>query len=153
MMTPTEACMVCFLEGKTTLLVSVFTSLKNVRIFSSMGHSSTNNGRPGGTRTPNHRIWSPALYQLELLACSKLLHLTMQGVLPTPLAVLLQLQPLWSVPLVLVGAVVSPFALSTSQKNRLPHGQSSITSVTTPAPTVRPPSLTANLSPGSNATG
>ncbi len=26
-------------------------------------------GRPGGIRTPNPRIWSPMLYQLELLAC------------------------------------------------------------------------------------
>jgi hypothetical protein len=26
-------------------------------------------GRPGGTRTPSSRIWSPELYQLELLAC------------------------------------------------------------------------------------
>lgn len=25
-------------------------------------------GRPGGIRTPNTRIWSPVLYQLELLA-------------------------------------------------------------------------------------
>jgi hypothetical protein len=25
-------------------------------------------GRPGGIRTPNTRIWSPMLYQLELLA-------------------------------------------------------------------------------------
>ena len=27
------------------------------------------NGRPGGIRTPNTRIWSPVLYQFELLAC------------------------------------------------------------------------------------
>jgi hypothetical protein len=26
-------------------------------------------GRPGGIRTPNTRIWSPVLYQFELLAC------------------------------------------------------------------------------------
>jgi hypothetical protein len=27
-------------------------------------------GRPGGIRTPNTRIWSPVLYQFELLACN-----------------------------------------------------------------------------------
>ncbi len=27
-------------------------------------------GRPGGIRTPNPRIWSPMLYQFELLACN-----------------------------------------------------------------------------------
>jgi hypothetical protein len=30
---------------------------------------SAEDGRPGGIRTPNTRIWSPMLYQLELLAC------------------------------------------------------------------------------------
>ncbi len=29
-------------------------------------------GRPGGIRTPNPRIWSPPLYQLELLAYFRL---------------------------------------------------------------------------------
>src|SRR5438034_1267680 len=29
-------------------------------------------GRPGGIRTPSIRFWRPALYQLELLACTSL---------------------------------------------------------------------------------
>ena len=32
---------------------------------------SQKHGRPGGTRTPNTRIWSPVLYPLELLAYPK----------------------------------------------------------------------------------
>ena len=44
------------------LLILVYPSNRlNIR-------SSEINGRPGGTRTPNIRIWSPALYPLELLA-------------------------------------------------------------------------------------
>ena len=67
-------------------------------------------GRPGGTRTPNRRIWSPVLYQLS--------HWPSRG--------------------------TSPLATSPGY---------SITSVTTPAPTVRPPSRIANRSSFSIAIG
>src|SRR5574341_709529 len=64
--------MTSFFVGKTTFFSSSLTSSKNSAIFLNMRHASfctREYGRPGGTRTPNGRIWSPELYQLELLAC------------------------------------------------------------------------------------
>ena len=68
-------------------------------------------GRPGGTRTPNRRIWSPVLYQL------------------------------------------SHWPLKTFFLKRLRRLLYSTTSVTTPAPTVRPPSRIAKRSSRSIAIG
>ena len=54
-------------------------------------------GRPGGTRTPNARLWRPPLYQLELLASvpsgsrKSLLLLLEKNVLPASWTVLLPL--------------------------------------------------------------
>ena len=45
------------------LITSFFFSLFFFGIFRQQ------NGRPGGIRTPNPRIWSPVLSPLELLAC------------------------------------------------------------------------------------
>lgn len=50
-----------------TFFISLFTSFKNVFTFS-IAFIAFFSGRPGGTRTPNERIWSPLLYQLELQA-------------------------------------------------------------------------------------
>src|SRR5512136_2714074 len=56
--------------GHVTFLVSTTTSRRNVlsrchqfirRASLALGVS----GRPGGTRTPNHRFWRPGLYQLS----------------------------------------------------------------------------------------
>src|SRR5256712_12689362 len=33
--------------------------------FKSSSEPASKNGRPGGTRTPNRRIWNPLLYQLR----------------------------------------------------------------------------------------
>jgi hypothetical protein len=65
------AYIVSFLEGQVTFLSSILTSLKNWMIASNrliVDSPLERIGRPGGIRTPNIRIWSPALYPLELLA-------------------------------------------------------------------------------------
>jgi hypothetical protein len=58
--------------GHVTFLSSDLTSFKKDKIlfiFSiSVAKHLLQHGRPGGIRTPNPRIWSPPLYQLELLA-------------------------------------------------------------------------------------
>ena len=71
-------------------------------------------GRPGGIRTPSIRFWRPALYQLELLACtllkdhlvivpdSELFRLLMDGVMTAPGTELLHLQAFRGLLLVLV---------------------------------------------------
>ena len=70
---PTEAPMVWLREGNTVFLSSILASRQNSLHFSKSNtqlSSANKDGRPGRTRTPNIRIWSPALYQLELLACA-----------------------------------------------------------------------------------
>ena len=70
---PTEAPMVWLREGNTVFLSSILASRQNSLHFSKSNtqlSSANKDGRPGRTRTPNIRIWSPALYQLELLACT-----------------------------------------------------------------------------------
>lgn len=54
-------------EGQVTFLSSDFTSVKNEKILFIAASPHINQisctiGRPGGTRTPNKRIWSPPLY-------------------------------------------------------------------------------------------
>ena len=90
-------------------------------------------GRPGGIRTPNPRIWSPVLYQLELLACgfhfgaldtysvicpesvaaAPLFGFPVGGVPPAVSAVLTELQFIRCSAFVLRSGVVAPFTLGT----------------------------------------
>ena len=91
--------------------------------------------------------------------------LAVEGVLAAPGAVLAQLDPVGIVLLVLGGGVVPPLARGAGQHDDvsrhpvspsrpdLPGGPHSRILVTTPAPTVRPPSRIANRSPSSSATG
>ena len=96
------------------------------------------------------------------VACPLILaHLSIDLVGATAGAVPPQLQPLRVVPFVLAGGICPFLALGTGEMNYNP-GSSLLSQsklpyskvlVITPAPTVRPPSLTANLSPSSMATG
>ena len=66
------AYIVSFLEGQVTFFNSILTSRKNRIVDSNrliLASFREQYDRPGGIRTPNIRIWSPALYPLELLAC------------------------------------------------------------------------------------
>jgi hypothetical protein len=62
---------VSFKEGHVTRLLSTSTSLKkSTALFKySLGFSIMipSQSRAGGNRTPNRWIWSPVLYQIELL--------------------------------------------------------------------------------------
>src|SRR5258707_15400627 len=65
-------------DGKETFRISTRVSARKSLVF--LIHSfisspvprveSGENGRPGGIRTPNPRVWRPMLYQFGLLACS-----------------------------------------------------------------------------------
>src|SRR5271157_1784102 len=118
--------------------------------------------RPGGIRTPNTRIWSPVLYPLELLAY--LFSFLMACVLPAKLAILLHLKSVRGFLLVLRRRIVPVLTIRTGQDHQLPHlspllflasliSRHDMISVTTPAPTVRPPSLMAKRTSFSRATG
>ena len=80
-------------------------------------------GRPGGIRTPNTRIWSPMLYQLELLACIKsptrkstlLFGLLVRCMFFTKTAVLAELQFVRRRTFVLGGRIVSALTLGAGQ--------------------------------------
>src|SRR5665647_1731313 len=66
---------IAFRIGQETRRISLRTSSKyrltRLKIFRSFFWSFIAEfGRPGGIRTPNIRFWRPALYQLELLACT-----------------------------------------------------------------------------------
>ena len=125
------------------------------------------NGRPGGIRTHNCRIWSPELYQLELLTCihHKLsnLRFLVHHMLATKLTIFIKLQFIRSCTLVLSSCIISSFTFSTCKRDNycvilfFCHTKLlwlySIISPITPAPTVRPPSLTANLNSFSIAMG
>lgn len=91
------------------------TFLLNSSVISPL-NSSTGDGRAGGIRTPNPRIWSPLLYQFELLPC--------------------------------LNATATPLNFFKSFSKTY-----SVMSVTTPAPTVFPPSRIANRSSFSIAMG
>ena len=92
------AYIVSFLEGQVTFLSSILTSLKNWMIASNrliVDSPLERIGRPGGIRTPNIRIWSPALYPLELLAYVFDLSFLVNGILKSNcLPILLGLQRL-----------------------------------------------------------
>ena len=71
-------------------------------------------GRPGGTRTPSIRIWSPALYQLELLACTILFRLFMGSMLPTKRTIFIELQLIGSISLIFGGRIITTLAFAAS---------------------------------------
>ena len=93
-------------------------------------------GRPGGIRTPSIRFWRPALYQLELLACTwsndhpniihstRLLRLAMNSMMPTSGAKFLCFQPLGILPSVLGCGIVSFLTVRALQRNDFPHKSS-----------------------------
>ena len=92
-----------------------------------------NAGRPGGIRTPSIRFWRPALYQLELLACTllkghqnivadlKLFRLLMHGVMPASGTEFFHFEPLCRLLFVLVSRVVSLFAVGALHCNDIAH--------------------------------
>ena len=113
-------------EGHVTFLSSTRTSLRNCFTFAASSFTLSidylqNNGRPGGIRTPSIRIWSPALYPLELLACSVLFSLPVDCMRAAEFAVLLQFQPVLHGSLVLGGGVVPLLATGTRQSNDISH--------------------------------
>ena len=129
-------------------------------------------GRPGGIRTPSIRFWRPALYQLELLACTslkdhpeivhqrRLLRLPMNLVTPASWTKFLHFQAFRGLLFVFGCRVISLFAVGTLHCNDVAHktslnpsGPQAMISATVPAPTVRPPSRMAKRSPFSSATG
>jgi hypothetical protein len=82
-------------EGHVIFLSSALTSLKKLKILfivlSPYHARLLLCGRPGGIRTPNPRIWSPPLYQLELLAFLFILFsFFMSGMLATLATVFIQ---------------------------------------------------------------
>ena len=141
--------------------------LNLLEAFKSSSEPASKNGRPGGTRTPNRRIWNPLLYQLRywpnLEDCLlPLFH--MGGVFAANGAKLAQLK-LGSTSLCFLRSSVVPGpAVRTLERNILSGSglfghdltflnlQATML-VTTPAPTVRPPSRMAKLTPSSMATG
>src|SRR5918997_1856669 len=129
--------------------------------------------RAGGTRTPDLRFWRPLLYQLSYCPLLNVLaSLPVRRVLPAPRAELPQLDAIRGIAPVFTRVVVTALALLTCQRYQLSHSyppnhrgetpsrprRSSVSCysmiwVTTPAPTVRPPSRMAKLRPSSMAMG
>ncbi len=118
-------------------------------------------GRPGGIRTPSIRFWRPALYQLELLACTfytenMLFSFPVKYMRPAKRAIFFQFHSAGGLFFIFSGGVIPALAFRTSQMHNISHLlplSYSITSETTPAPTVRPPSRMANLTSFSIAIG
>ncbi len=79
------------------------------------------NGRPGGIRTPNPRIWSPVLYQLELLACVSLLSLLVRSMNSTKRTIFVKLQFIGSVFLILCRRIIATFACATCKSYYISH--------------------------------
>src|SRR5919199_6877680 len=132
---------------------------------------SIRHGRAGGTRTPDLRFWRPLLYQLSYCPLLNVLaSLPVRRVMPAPRAELPQLDAVRGVAPVLTRVVVPALALLARQRHQLSHNSPpnhrggrrparrtssgySIIWVTTPAPTVLPPSLMAKFNPSSIAIG
>ena len=116
-------------------------------------------GRPGGIRTPNTRIWSPMLYHSSYWpANSDLLGFLVRCMFTTKSAIFIELQLIWCRSLIFCRRIISVFAFSTRKGNNNSHLKNSLSnysiiSLTTPAPTVRPPSRTANRTSFSMAIG
>ncbi len=87
------------------------------------GHLSCKNGRPGGSRTPNFRIWSPALYQFELLACTKLFRFLMRSMGPAKWTVLLQLQLVRGTLFVFCRRIITPLTCATCKSYNISHSK------------------------------
>src|ERR1700704_3624785 len=93
-------------------------------------------GRPGGIRTPSIRFWRPALYQLELLACTSLkdhpeivhqrllFRLAMNFVPPASRAEFLHFQAFRGLLFVFGRRVISLFAVRTLHCNDVAHTSS-----------------------------
>ena len=106
---------------------------------------------PGfGDRCSNRSSYWPKFF---------LLCLAVRGVAPAVWAVLFECEPVGRPPLVLGCGIIAAFAGAAGKRNNIPHGLTicllgySIISLTTPAPTVRPPSRMAKRSSFSMATG
>ena len=80
-----------------------------------------NNWQGRRDSNPQHPVLETGALPLELLPCDPLLGLFVSGVLVTPFAVLLHLDPLWIVTLVLHGRIVSALALLASKCHSNPH--------------------------------
>src|SRR5215475_2412688 len=99
--------------------------------FAAAHQPSKSAGRPGGIRTPSIRFWRPALYQLELLACTwvnstilayrGLFCLPMHRVMPAAAAKFLRLQPFGLLLFVLCRRIVAFFAVVALQRDNVPH--------------------------------
>ena len=121
------------------------------------------NGRCGGNRTPNRLIWNQVLCLIELHTywrspigqATLSLPIFMRGVLSAHAAVFLQLK-LRRSPSFARGPVVPALTLGALHGTGFSHGLEpsySMIFVTTPAPTVRPPSRIAKRSSSSIAMG
>ena len=90
-------------------------------------------GRPGGIRTPSIRFWRPALYQLELLACTSskehlvivhhqtLFRLSVNCVMTATRTELFTLEALRRLLFVLGCGVISFLAVIALQRNDVAH--------------------------------
>src|SRR5262245_18501479 len=85
-----------------------------------------------------------AMISCRIALSTCLLRLLVGRVLARPATELLQFQAVGMRPLVLGGGGVAPLAGATGERDDVAHGRYSAISVTTPAPTVRPPSRIAN---------
>ena len=124
-----------FLDGQVTFFSSDLTLVKNSLVFpiiDNRPHCSVIDkvGRPGGTRTPNTRIWSPVLYQFELLACMKnlspfshpcLLGFLVRRMLTTEPAILVELQLVGSILLIFSGRIIPLLALGARKSDNVTH--------------------------------
>jgi hypothetical protein len=131
-------------------------------------------GRPGGTRTPNNRFWRPVLCRLSYWPpdSGQLPRFPVHHMFSLEAAILLQLNPIRSCPLVLRARVTSPLTARARQRYHLPRHIASTfrlhltsrtnrnsafryftISTTVPAPMVLPPSRMAKRIVFSIATG
>jgi hypothetical protein len=115
-------------------------------------------GRGGGTRTHDLRIWNPLLYQLsytpKFLGFRCLFRLPVDRVFLAACAVFFELESVFSFSNASCGAVITCPALGAGERDGNPTGAThSKILVTTPAPTVLPPSRMAKRICSSRATG
>lgn len=121
--------------------------------------------RPRGTRTPNIRIWNPTLYHWSywpfyLNVCLFLFLFGVFYMLVTPLAILLDMKLALFFE-VTISHVIATMTLVTDKRYVISHFSHEILRsanyarifVTTPEPTVRPPSRIAKRRPSSIAMG
>ena len=121
--------------------------------------------RPGGIRTPNTRFWRPPLCQLELQASVSFLSLKITGIILIPYVPCASGKicstcsvPVCSVSFSCFSKSCNFYFYTVYIQRLLIHALGTVStyciiSLTTPAPTVCPPSLMANLSSFSIAIG